>query len=180
MLLTYYLIVFVILGGWYGLFRYWSNKVEADIAEGASFEFKRLQKTDPSLLEGIDEGRFRKIFSAVEVSQQPFYTWLSAAIFLIGAPFVLLFTTITIRWMEVVGIIPQPAEQAQRLKLSADGIRLVRTADLEALQLILQGWGGFFSFFALLLFWVAVFYTIMRRYHARRPGSLRDEILRAR
>ena len=180
MLLTYYLIVFVILGGWYGLFRYWSNKVEADIAEGASFEFERLKKTDPALLEGFDEARFRKVFSSVEVSQQPFYTWLAGAIFLVGAPFVLAITTITIRWMEVVGIIPQPAEQAQQLKLSADGIRLVRTADLEALQLILQGWGGFFSFFALLLFCVAVFYAVMRHYHAKRPGSLRDEILRAR
>lgn len=180
MLLTYYLFVLLILAAWYGIYRYWSRKVAADVSDGASFEFKRLQKVDPALLEGVDEERFRAIYERVEMPRQPFFTWMAAAVFLLGAPLVLAVTTMTLSWMEVVGIIPQPAEQAQQLKLSAEGIRLVRTADLEALQLILQGWGGFFSFFALLIFWVAVFYAVMRRYHAQRPGSLRDEVLRAR
>ncbi|MEM9286560.1 MAG: hypothetical protein AAGA39_11805, partial [Pseudomonadota bacterium] len=82
--------------------------------------------------------------------------------------------------MERTGVIPQPAAAAQQIKLTADGIKLVREADLDALQYILQGWGGFFFFFSLLLFWVGVFVWVMRRFHSQRPGSLRDEILRAR
>lgn len=180
MLLSYYLVAILVLGAWFGVYRYWSRKVEADIAAGAAYEFEHLQRADPELIAGMDQARFHKVFARVEMPRQPFFTWLAAAIFLLCAPLILALTTVTIRWMEVTGIIPQPAEQAQQLKLSADGFRLVRTADLEALELILQGWGGFFSFFALLFFWVAVFYAVMRHYHAQRPGSLREEVLRAR
>lgn len=180
MLFSYYLVVALILSVWFGLYWLWSRRVEGDAAAGAAFEYERLKKADPALLEGVDEARFRRVFSRVEVPQQPLYTFIAVAIFLAAAPLILALTAFTIRSMEVAGIIPQPAEQAQQLRLSAEGITLVRTADLEALQLILQGWGGFFSFFALLFFWVAVFYAVMRRYHARRPGSLREEVLRSR
>ncbi|GGY47195.1 hypothetical protein [Parvularcula lutaonensis] len=180
MLLTYYLVVLLILAVWYGGLRLWQRKIDEEITEGARFEYEHLRQADPDLLKGLDEDAFRKIFARVETPRAPAYTFAAVAVFLVTAPLMLAVTAITIGIMERTGVIPQPAEQAQRLKLSADGIQLVRTADLEALQLILQGWGGFFSFFSLLLFWVVVFYAVMRRYHARRPGSLREEVLRSR
>jgi hypothetical protein len=180
MLLTYYALVLLVLAVWYGLYRLWRRRVEADAAEGAKVEYQRYQRQEPQLIEGLDEDRFRSLYQRAEVPQQPLYTLAAVGIFLLLAPFVLALTTLTIGWMEVAGIIPQPAEAAQQLRLSSEGIRLVARADLEALQLILMGWGGFFSFFALLIFWVAVFFAVMRHYHRTRPGSLREEVLRSR
>lgn len=180
MLLNYYLVVLVILGLWYGAYRFWRRRIDDDVKEGARVEYDLLKRKDPELLEGLSEDRFTDIFGMVETPRAPFFTWLAVAIFLLGAPLVLALNTMVIRFLEVTGVIPQPAEQAQQLKLTADGIKLVREADLDALQYILQGWGGFFSFFSLLFFWVVVFYAVMRRYHSRRPGSLREEVLRSR
>ncbi|NNU15852.1 hypothetical protein HK107_05895 [Parvularcula sp. ZS-1/3] len=180
MLLTYYLLVLVILGAWYGVLRTWQKRIDEDVRIGSEEEWKLIERKEPKLLEGLTQDRFREIFARVEAPRAPFYTFTAVGIFLVFAPLVLALTTTVIRFMELSGIIPQPGEQAQQIQLSADGIRLVRTADLEALQLILQGWGGFFNFFSLLLFWVIVFYAVMRRYHLKRPGTLRDEVLRSR
>ncbi|MCQ8186298.1 hypothetical protein [Parvularcula maris] len=180
MLITYYLIAGAVIAGWYGLYFLWKRRTEADVAEGAAVEYARYQRAEPHLVEGMDEGRFRSLYARTEVPAQPLYTWAAMAIFLLGAPFILALTSTVITWMEVTGVIPQPAEAAQQLQVSAEGFRPVARADLEALQLILQGWGGFFSFFALLIFWVLVFFAVMRRYHRTRPGSLREEVLRSR
>jgi hypothetical protein len=180
MLITYYLSALVILGVWYALYRLWERRLTEDIAAGAEVEYDRLGRTDPALLEGLDRKRFETIYRRVELPLAPSHTFIAVAVFLLGAPIILAITTLSIRFLERTGVIPQPAEQAQQLKLSADGIRLIQRADLTALELILQGWGGFFTFFALLLFWVVVFYALMKRAHSRRAGSLREEVLRSR
>ncbi|MEO1042178.1 MAG: hypothetical protein AAFX52_07800 [Pseudomonadota bacterium] len=179
-LVFYYLTVLVILGGWFALYRLWRKRVDDDAAAGASFEFERLGRQDPDLIEGLDLPGFTAIYARVVTPRAPAHILMAAGIFLLFVPIILGTTTLTIRLMEVTGVIPQPAAAAQQLKLTADGIKLVREADLDALQYILQGWGGFFFFFSLLLFWALVFFWVMRRFHSKRPGSLRDEILRAR
>lgn len=180
MLVTYYLVVILALAVWYGVLRLWQRRIASDLKEGAAFEFSRLLRAEPELVGQLDKPAFEAIFTRVEAPRGPFYTFAAVGMFLVLAPLALAVTALTINILELSGVIPQPFEQAQNLKLSADGIQLVRTADLEALQLILQGWGGFFSFFGLLILWVAIFYSVMRRFHTTRPGSLRDEILRAR
>lgn len=180
MLLSYYLAVLAILGCWYAVYGRWKRRVEADIAEGAQVEYAVLKRKDPDLISDLSEGEFGKIFRSVEMPGSPIHTFAAVAIFLLGAPLVLALTALVITFLEVTGVIPQPAEQAQQLRFSAEGLRIVRQADLDTLQYILQGWGGFFTFFALLLFWVITFTLVMRRYHKGRPGSLREEILRAR
>jgi len=180
MLLQYYLFVAVILSVWFGAYRWWLGRVQADIAEGAKVEWDLQQRKDPDLLKGLDEAGFAKIFSQVETPRGPIHIFAAVGIFLAGAPIVLAITTLTIRFMERTGIIPQPAEQAQQVRLTGEGIKLVARADLTTLQYILQGWGGFFTFFSLLIFWVVVFFLVIRRLHSRGPGSLREEILRAR
>jgi hypothetical protein len=180
MLFTYYLVALLIVGVWYGLYRLWYRRALGDAAEGAAFEYARYRRQEPALLDGVDEQRFNALYARVEIPQQPLYTLVAVAIFLLFAPLVLALTSSVITWMEVSGVIPQPAEAAQQLQASSEGFRPVARADLEALQLILIGWGGFFSFFALLVFWVLVFFAVMRRYHKTRPGSLREEVLRSR
>ncbi|MEM9838269.1 MAG: hypothetical protein AAF830_03845 [Pseudomonadota bacterium] len=180
MLLMYYVIVAVILAVWWGVLFAWRRRVDADIAEGAKVEWDLLNRKDADLLKGLDQPAFAKIFRQVEFPRGPMHVFGAVAAFLAGAPFVLAITAITISFMERTGIIPQPAEQAQELKLTNDGIQLIARADLTTLQYILQGWGGFFTFFSLLIFWVILFWISFSRFHKNRPGSLREEILRAR
>ncbi|NRA29667.1 MAG: hypothetical protein HRU11_05330 [Parvularculaceae bacterium] len=180
MLFQYYLVAALILGLWFGAYRYWRSRIDPDISAGANFDWDLYQRKDPDLLKGLDEASFTSIYRRVETPRGPIHVFYAVAAFLIGAPLVLALNTLIIRFMERTGIIPQPAEQARQLRLTADGIQIVERANLDTLQYILQGWGGFFTFFSLLIFWVIVFYVSMRRLHQNRPGSLREEILRAR
>jgi len=180
MILGYYIAIAVVLGAWYAALRYWQRGVAADVTEGAKIEWDRLGRVDPDLLKGLDEPQFTQLYRRVEMPRGAFFTWLAVTIFFVGAPLILALNTAIIAFLERVGVIPQPVEQARTIRLSAEGIRIVSESDLETLQYILQGWGGFFSFFSLLFFWVAVFYIVMRQHHKRRLSSLRDEILRAR
>ncbi|MEM9285420.1 MAG: hypothetical protein AAGA39_06005 [Pseudomonadota bacterium] len=179
-LLIYYLVIAAVLGVWFGLYRLWRKRIDEDAAAGAAFEFERLGRQDPGLVEGLGLPDFTAIYARVVTPRAPGHVFAAASIFLLFVPIILGMTSIVIEVMERTGVIPQPAAAAQQIKLTADGIKLVREADLDALQYILQGWGGFFFFFSLLLFWVGVFVWVMRRFHSQRPGSLRDEILRAR
>ncbi|MEM1410264.1 MAG: hypothetical protein AAGG79_05910, partial [Pseudomonadota bacterium] len=94
--------------------------------------------------------------------------------------FILILTSQTISLLERLSIIPQPVDQARQLRVTGDGIELIRKADLTTLQYILEGWGGFFFFFSLLAAWVLIFGGAMRQLYRHRPGSLREEILRSR
>lgn len=180
MILNYFLIVGLILAVWFAFLKVWSRRVDADIEEGARVEWDLLSRKEPDLLKGLDEASFAAFFRRVEHPRGPIHVFGAVAAFLIGAPFILAITALTIGFMERTDIIPQPAEQAQQLKMTSDGIQLIARADLTTLQYILQGWGGFFTFFSLLIFWVIVFWVTFTRFHGNRPGSLREEILRAR
>ncbi|MEE4208591.1 MAG: hypothetical protein V2I43_04920 [Parvularcula sp.] len=180
LLIFYYLAVAAILVVWFLALRAWRRRIARDVSEGSAVEWQRLSRQDPELLRGLTEEEFGAIYARVETPRQPFYTFGATASFLLAAPLVLALTTLVIGIMERTGIIPQPAEQAQRLRFSAEGIQLIGGADLTTLQYILEGWGGFFAFFSLLALWVVVFTVAMRRYHGKPKGSLRDEVLRAR
>ncbi|MEM1379918.1 MAG: hypothetical protein AAGH41_04750 [Pseudomonadota bacterium] len=180
MLLTYYLVILCGLALWFVAIRFWQGRVNAEIREGAAIEWDLLQRKDPDLLKGLTQESFTAIFRRVEMPRGPQHVFTAVATFFAGAPFVLALTTILIRFLERTGVIPQPAEQAQQIRLTNDGIQLIAQADLTTLQYILQGWGGFFTFFSLLIFWVIVFFVVFRSFYKRRPGSLREEILRAR
>lgn len=180
MLVSYYALVLTVLALWFVLLRLWERRVDADITAGAAVQWDLLKRRDPDLLEGFDRARFEALFRRVEAPRGPRHVFAAVAIFLAAAPLVLAGSTLALRALERAGIIPQPAEQAQRLRVTSEGIRIIREADLTTLQYILQGWAGFSTFFSLLIFWVIVFYLVMRRLHARKPGSLREEILRAR
>jgi hypothetical protein len=180
MLVFYFLTVALVLAIWFAALKLWQGRIARDIADGAQVEWQRLLRQDPALLKGLTEEEFADLYARVETPRMPFYTFGAIATFLLCAPFVLAANTLTIALLERTGVIPQPAEQAQQLRFSADGIKLIGGADLTTLQYILEGWGGFFAFFSLLALWVVVFTIAMRRYHARPRGSLREEVLRAR
>lgn len=178
----YFVGVFVILGVAGGAFWLWRRKVLSEIAEGAGVEYTRLQKTDPALLAGLDEDRFRAIFHHVEMPRFPAYALGALATFLIGTPLMLGLLGGIDYFMNSMGLIPEPADVTDRYFIDEDGSLRgwFDNVEREGLQAWLDSLGGFFYYFGLLFFWLLIFWAFMSRYHKRAPGTLRDEIIRAR
>lgn len=170
----------VILALGYGLLWIWRRRIDAELAEGAGVELTGLRNSDPDLVEGIDEAQFAKIYHRTLFPRFPAYAFTAVAIFLIGTPVVLGLLNAGVVFGLKWGIIPQPGIAATELYLGAGDASVVRKVNPETLSYILQGWSGFYYFFGLLAFWIGTLILVMRRYHGRTPGTLREEILRAR
>jgi hypothetical protein len=59
-------------------------------------------------------------------------------------------------------------------------MRVIRSAPPEAAVYWIEDVSGFYFFFGVVLSWALIVFFFMRRFHARRPGHLRDEILTRR
>ncbi len=179
-MIGYVLFVALVLGGAYGVYFFWRRRVDAEIEEGARVEYDLISRGDPALLQGLDLPRFTEIYARVNTPRFPAYQLFMLTIFLLGTPIILTllyaFSVIGV----TTGIIPQSKSLATELQLGADGAALVNRVSQDALAYILQGWSGFYYFFGLAAFWLTLAYFTLRRYHLRAPGSLREEILRAR
>jgi len=76
--------------------------------------------------------------------------------------------------------LPAPVEIAKRIPIGEARTVNISGCTAECQIYLAEGFGGFFFFFAILAIWLAIFAFFMRRYHSRRPGFLRDEIIRNR
>lgn len=179
-MLIYLLICAVIIGGGYGLHEYWRRKVTEDLHHGARTDYEVFQRHDAKLLDGMDEERFREIYVASQIPRFPSYVLLTVAVFLIGTPVIMALLAGFAFYAGEWGIIPQPGDVATELYLGAGDASLIRKASPETLTYMIQDYAGFYYFFGLLFFWLAVVYVVMRRYHKRMPGSVREEIMRSK
>jgi len=161
-------------------FVWWRRKTEADIAESASYEWERLKTSDPELVDGLDEARFRAIFRRVHFPRFPKYALAIAAAFIAALP-------------ATFGVLAAAAFALDSIGLSADAQAVARSIpvegsiagvsrdDQETIALYyVQDVVKFYYYFGLLFVWLAIVFFAMRRYHSRRPGYLREEILAAK
>ena len=81
---------------------------------------------------------------------------------------------------DAAGLLPEQAETAERLFVDDGKLIFFRETPPEAALYYIRDLAGFYYFFGILFSWLAIVAFYMRRYHARRPGYLRDEIIRAR
>lgn len=175
------LVPLVFLGLFYGVYRYWKAGVEGEIVEGAAYEYERLSRQDPDLIKGLDEKSFVGFYRTVEMPRLPGYVLAIFVTFIIGTPLMLVALSAGDWAMNHFDMIPQPNDVVTRFLLEEDGTaRLVKDVSPEALQYYVRDLGGFYYFFGMLGFWVAIVWLFMYRYHSRAPGLLREEILRGR
>ncbi|MGE0181587.1 MAG: hypothetical protein AB7F91_04940 [Parvularculaceae bacterium] len=171
---------FLILAGLVGvaalLFQRWSQKIEAEIAEGADYERERLEAADPNLIAGLSEERFRAAYRRTHYPRFPKYALAIAAAFVASLPLTL-------------GMLAGIAWTLDSLGMSADAQALARSVPIEgsiagvsrdegetiALYYV-QDVVKFYYYFGLLFIWLGIIYVAMRHYHKNRPGYLRDEI----
>ena len=129
------------------------------------------------LLEGTDEAAFTKAYARVETPRFPAYALVAVTAFVLGTPVML----------GVLGAVsslfgaPDTGQAAMALQLGEGGTaNVARRVSTEELQHVLEGWSGFYYFFGFLAFWILILVAVMRRYHARTPGLLREEVSRSR
>lgn len=171
------LTVLLVLAALWGGFFVWRRRVDAEIAEGAPEEMALFARQHPALMEGVDEGRFRAAYARTQTPRFPAYVLGAITAFVLGTPLMLgLLAGISYLTARAAGE-PDFGETAANIKFSEGGAaRVAQRLDLEELQIILEAWSGFYYFFGMLFFWVAIVAVAMWRYHARAPGLLMDEV----
>lgn len=160
------------------LFWRWSRNMNAEIDEGATYEWERLSDADPELIAGLSEDRFRAAYRRTHYPRFPKYLLAIAAAFVISLPLTL-------------GVLAGIAWTLDSLGMSADAQAIARSVPIEgsiagvsrdegetiALYYV-QDVVKFYYYFGLLFVWLGIIFIGMRRYHRNRPGYLRDEILK--
>ena len=158
----------------------WRRNIAREVAEGAAIEWEQLQKTEPEFLEGINRETFNEVYARVHTPRFPGYALATLASFSAALPVIFALLTGAMWGAEKVGIIPEPVEVADRLLLDDGEVRFFKSAPPEAALYYIEDLAGFYYFFGVIFVWLVIVAFFMRRFHARRPGYLRDEIIRAR
>lgn len=166
-----------VLGGLYWL---WKRRVDEEITEGAAIEWGRLQKSEPEIIDGLDEAGFRAIYARVHFPRFPGYALAALTTFFASLPVTFGLLAGGLWAGEKLGFLPEPVEIADRFLLDDGTVRLVSSAPPEAALYYVEDLAGFYYFFGVLAVWLLIVAVFMYRYHSRRPGYLRDELLRSR
>ncbi|MEO1136211.1 MAG: hypothetical protein AAFW68_06315 [Pseudomonadota bacterium] len=176
----FFLVVFALLAVAGGLFWRWRRQVKEELAEGAGIEWAHLQRHEPEFLEGVSEAEFRAIYARVHEPRFPGYALAAGATFFLSLPVTLGLLSFLHWGAERTGIIPEPVDVADRLLIEDGRLVFFRETPPEAALYYIRDLAGFYYFFGVLVVWLVIVWFFMRRFHSRRPGYLRDEIIRSR
>lgn len=168
------------LGAFTVAFILWKRKIDAENKEGADYEWRFLEKNEPEFLEGLSRAHFDEIYARVHTPRFPGYALAAAWTFVLWLPVTFAALTGGLWVAQALGVAPQPADVADRLILEDGEIRYFSEAPPEAALYYIEDLAGFYFFFGVIFVWLLIVAFYMRRFHARRPGYLRDEIIRSR
>jgi uncharacterized protein YneF (UPF0154 family) len=162
----------------YGPYWLWKRKTEAEIAEGAKYEYQRLVEAKAEIVRNISEQEFHALYHKTEIPRYPGYMIAASISFFLLIPLLLVFLAAgrwaMNKWLDNT----VPEEYLNRYIFGKDGISPIARIEPEALHFILNDWAGFYYFFGFLFAWVLVFWFFMKRYHEKTPALLREEIIR--
>lgn len=161
-------------------YHFWSKKIEAEIVEGAALEWTRLEDNAATMIEGHDRASFDNVYRKVHFPRFPKYALAIAAAFVLALPAVFGALSGALWVGERVGVVAEPADLAKYVPLS-DGKTPAQSAYNEERALYLaKDFAGFYYYFGLFAAWLTIVAVFMRFYHQRAPGSLREELVRAK
>lgn len=164
----------LLAGAW---FFWWTKKTGADIAEAAGEEWERLKTADPELIAGLDEARFRAVFRRVHFPRFPKYALTMAAAFVAVLP-VTLGLLAALAWgLDTIGMSADAQAIARSIPVEGSVAGVSRDEQETIALYYVQDVVKFYYYFGLLFAWLAIVYVAMRRFHKRRPGYLREEIM---
>lgn len=164
----------------YGLFTLWSRHVQREIDQGASLEWDALNENEPELIEGYDKKRFDEIYRLVHFPRFPGYAVAAIIAFIVSLPAIFILIGGSILLGERLGLLPKPIEIARYIPLGEETGVAEGLCTAECQLYLAESFSGFYFFFAIIFVWLAIFGYFMHRYHACRPGFLREELIRNR
>ena len=177
---TLFISITILLAALFCGFFYWQKKVRAEIREGSDIEWEHLQKNDPEIVKEMSRKDFDAIFERVHMPRFPGYALATFTAFLISLPVTFALLTGALWGAAKLGALPEPVEVADRLLLDDGEVKYFKAAPPEAALYYIEDLAGFYYFFGMIFVWLIIVAFFMRRYHARRPGYLRDELIRSR
>jgi hypothetical protein len=157
----------------------WARAVRADIADAAASAFERLSTQDPDLVARYDAARFASIFERVHFPRFPAYALAAVAAFLAALPVLFALMSALLRLLQASGFYGDAGAVADGIDIRGRDPATVAHRREVVLYLI-ETYSGALYLFGVLLFWLVIVYVAMKRYHARRPGYLHDELIRNR
>lgn len=176
----FFVLVLAALAGLGALYWRWRRQIDEEIAEGAGIEWAHYQKHEPEFLQGMSEEKFREVYRRVHEPRFPGYVLSALATFFLSLPVTLAGLTGLLWGAEKLGVLPEPVDVADRLLIDGGELRFFRDTPPEAALYYIRDLAGFYYFFGVLIVWLLIVAFFMRRFHTRRPGYLRDEIIRSR
>jgi len=179
-MLWFFVIVAVLVAAAGAFYWRWRKRVDEEIAEGAALEWAQYQKNEPEFVEGLSEEKFRAVYDKVHRPRFPGYALAIVATFFAALPVIFIALSLALWGAGEIGLIPEPVEVADRLLIEDGRLVFFRETPPEAALYYIRDLGGFYYFFGVLAVWLVIVWFYMRRFHARRPGYMRDEVIRAR
>ena len=177
-MIWFFVLIAGTLGGAGGLYWFWARRVRAEIAEGAAAAFDRISVGEPEFLAGLPRERFAAAYGRAHFPRFPKYLLTSLAAFAVALPVVFAVLSFALWVGDQTGLVAEPAELAKYVPLG-EGRSAEARANREEMALYLaRDFAGFYYFFGVTLAWIAILAIVMRMYHKRRPGPLREELLR--
>lgn len=162
------------------LFWRWTKRTEADIAESAALEWERLKTADPDLVAGLDEAQFRAVFRRVHFPRFPKYALAIVAAFIAALPVTFGALAGLAFLLGSIGISPDADAIARSVPINGSIAGVSRDESETIALYYVQDVVKFYYYFGLLFVWLGIVFVAMRRFHRRRPGYLRDEILKSK
>lgn len=162
-----------------GVHLVWRRQARREIAIGAEVDWEILQKTDPALIQDLTFERFRDIHMRANFPIGPGHTLAAAVAILAGTPFILAILSGALALGAALGLDPDWPRIVGAFSYSDGDVSFIG-APSEFMQYLNFSALGIYAFFGLIGGWVAIAAFFAARYHRRRRGSLREEILRAR
>ncbi|MEM8935040.1 MAG: hypothetical protein AAGC77_01375 [Pseudomonadota bacterium] len=176
----FFIIVALLLVALFALYWRWRQRIEAEINEGVEVDWAHFQKHEPEFLGGMTKEQFRDVYARVHTPRFPGYALATVASFCAALPLSFALLAGGLMLADALGLTPQPASVANQLLIEDGQMRFLSNTPPEAALYYLEDLSGFYYFFGIIFIWLLIVAFYMRRYHARRPGYLRDEIIRAR
>ncbi|NNE40552.1 MAG: hypothetical protein HKN14_06500 [Marinicaulis sp.] len=173
-------IVLLLIAAAGALYWRWKKHIEAEIAEGAAIEWAHYQKVEPEFLRGYDEAKFREVYACVHTPRFPGYAMAIAGTFALSLPIAFAVIAGSIWAAGQMGLLPEPAEIVRYVQIGEQKSVASWQCDAICKLYVAEAFSGFYVYFAVMVIWLSIVAFYMRRYHARRPGYLRDEIIRSR
>ena len=162
------------------LHRLWSKQVAEEMKGGAEVQWGVLSAQSPDLLAGLDQQRFAEIYRATHFPRAPGYALYCYTALVLGTPVLLGLFSACLAVASALGLRPEPFHIHGFFSTLGGGAADLVATQPEIFRYLRFDAAGIYIFFGMILGWVAVVSYFARRFYKTAPGSLREEIIRAR